>query len=84
MLIILIASIQADAATGIKLVENKNGRELTFSQSIKFCLPATYPPTTPIALERVPICKSTSFCKPKCLTVPAPLPVTPEPWASST
>ena len=56
----------------------------TFNQSIKFLFPATYPPTTPIAFDNVPIWKSTLSDKPKCLTVPAPLPSTPEPCASST
>ena len=65
-------------------MENKNGRERTFNQSIKSFLPATYPPTTPIALDSVPIWKSISFSKPKCFTVPFPFPVTPDPCASST
>ncbi|COG24316.1 Uncharacterised protein [Streptococcus pneumoniae] len=76
--------MQAAASAGVNAVENKNGRERTFNQSIKFCFPATYPPITPIAFDNVPIWKSTLSERPKCFTVPAPFPSTPEPCASST
>src|SRR5699024_935696 len=75
----LTDSVIALVSPGAKEVENKKGLEATFNQSIKSFVPATYPPTTPIALDNVPIWKSILSCKPKCFTVPAPLPITPEP-----
>ena len=53
-----IDSVQAALDPGVNEVENKNGLPLTFSQSIRSFEPATYPPTTPIALDKVPIWKS--------------------------
>jgi len=79
------ASIIAPAAAGGNEVENNTGLALWFNHSYIVSEPATYPPTTPIALDKVPIEKSTLPCRPKWSTVPLPLsPNTPEPCASST
>ena len=44
---------------------NRNGRARCFSQSTRICRPATIPPTTPNALDIVPISMSTLPCRSK-------------------
>ena len=53
------ASIIAPTAAGGKDVENSIGLALWLNHSYMVFDPATYPPTTPIAFDNVPIEKST-------------------------
>ena len=59
----LHAARQAAASAGVTAEENRKGRPRWRSHSTTVLLPATTPPTTPKALEKVPTSTSTLPCR---------------------
>ena len=60
-----IAAMHAAATAGGCEVENRNGRARWHRKSISVRLPATYPPSAPMAFDSVPTWMSTRPCTPK-------------------